>query len=57
VHHYGEDDLIMTAPPGTAEGTLSPWWPQREERAAFFEMVERRFARQARLTTLIGNFP
>jgi hypothetical protein len=26
VHRYGEDDLIMTAPPETAEGTLSPWW-------------------------------
>ena len=28
---------------------------QRAERAAFFEMVERRFARQARLTTLIAG--
>ena len=28
---------------------------QREERAAFFEMVERRFARQSRLTTLIAG--
>jgi nitric oxide reductase subunit B len=26
VHRYGEDDLVMTAPPGPAEGTLSPWW-------------------------------
>ena len=28
---------------------------ERAERAAFFEMVERRFARQARLTTLIAG--
>jgi nitric oxide reductase subunit B len=26
VHRYGEDDLVMTTPPETAEGTLSPWW-------------------------------
>jgi uncharacterized membrane protein len=30
---------------------------EHAKRAAFFEIVERRFARQARLTTLIGNFP